>query len=315
MEDFDVVVVGAGVAGLVAGATAGRHGLAVVVVDQLGVGGQILNVVSVEDFPGIGEGIPGYELGPLLHAQAEAAGAAFRLDTVTEVEPIGDRFLARGGQDSYAAPALIVACGSTARPLAVPGAEALVGRGVSHCASCDGPLHAGRDVCVVGGGDSAVQEAITLADHAAHVTVVFEHPELSAQQVLQAKLATRANIDLRPSTRVQEIVGEGAVSAIRLGCLSDGSTTTLDVSGVFVYVGLVPSSSLVGGLVGLDSGGHIEVDLMMQTSRPGLFAAGDIRSRSASQLASAVGDGATAAVGAFRYLMARSGASREAPLG
>jgi thioredoxin reductase (NADPH) len=315
MEDFDVVVLGAGVAGLVAGATAGRHGLRVVVVDQLGVGGQILNVVSVEDYPGILEGIPGFELGPLLHAQAEAADAEFRLDTVTAIEPIGDLWVARGAQDSYAAPALIVASGSTARPLAVPGAHSLLGRGVSHCASCDGPLHAGRDVCVIGGGDSAVQEAITLADHAARVTVVFEDARLGAQRVLQTKLAARANVDLRPATRVQEIVGEGAVTAIRLECLSDGSTTTLDVSGVFVYVGLDPSSSLVGGLVDLDPGGHIEVDLMMQTSRPGLFAAGDVRSRSASQLASAAGDGATAAVGVFRYLMARDGGSRDAPLG
>lgn len=309
MEDFDVVVLGAGVAGLVAGATAGRHGLRVVVVDQLGVGGQILNVVSVEDFPGIPDGIPGFELGPLLHAQAEAAGAEFRLDTVTAIEPIGDRWVARGAQDSYAAPGMIVACGSTARPLAVPGADALVGRGVSHCASCDGPLHAGRDVCVIGGGDSAVQEALTLADHAAHVTVVFEDAGLDAQRVLQAKLAARANVGLRPATRVQEIVGDGAVSAIRLECLSDGSTMTLDTSGVFVYVGLDPSSSLVEGLVDLDAGGHIEVDLMMHTSRPGLFAAGDVRTRSASQLASAVGDGATAAVGVFRYLKARHGDS------
>jgi len=315
VEDFDLVVLGAGVAGLVAGATAGRHGLRVVVVDRLGVGGQIQGVVSVEDFPGIPEGIPGFELGPLLHAQAEAAGAEFRLDTVTAVEAIGDGFLARGDQDNYAAPALIVASGSTARPLALPGAGALAGRGVSHCASCDGPLHAGRDVCVIGGGDSAVQEAITLADHAAHVTVVFEDAGLGAQRVLQAKLAARGNVDLRPSTRAREIVGEGAVSAIRLDSLSDGSTTTLDVSGVFVYVGLDPSSSLVRGMVDLDAGGHIEVDLMMRTSRPGLFAAGDVRSRSASQLASAAGDGATAAVGAFRYLTARHGGSRNAPLG
>jgi thioredoxin reductase (NADPH) len=243
----------------------------------------------------------------LLHVQAEAAGAEFRLDTVTAVEPIGDRWVARGAQDSYAAPGLIVACGSTPRSLAVPGAQALVGRGVSHCASCDGPLHAGRDVCVIGGGDSAVQEAITLADHAAHVTVVFEDAALGAQRVLQEKLAARGNVELRPSTRVQEIVGEGAVSAIRLEWLSDGSTTTLDTSGVFVYVGLDPSSSLLRGIVDLDAGGHIEVDLMMQTSRAGLFAAGDVRSRSASQLASAVGDGATAAIGVHRYLMARVG--------
>lgn len=305
MEDFEVVVLGAGVAGLVAGATAARHGLRVAVVDQLGVGGQVLNVVSVDDFPGFPDGIAGYELGPLLHGQAEAAGAEFRLDTVTAIEPTEGGFLVQGAADAYAAGAVIVASGSTIRPLPVPGAEALFGRGVSHCASCDGPLYAGRDVCVVGGGDSAVQEAITLAEYAAHVTVVFEADRLGAQQALRDKLATLATIELRPATRVAEIVGEGTVGAVRIEGVADGAAATLEVAGVFVYVGLEPASSLVDGLAGIDAGGHIEVDLMMQTSRPGLLAAGDVRARSVSQLAAAAGDGATAAIGAFRYLAAR----------
>jgi thioredoxin reductase (NADPH) len=305
MEDFDVIVIGAGVAGLVASMTAARRGLEVVVVDRLGVGGQILNVDSVQDYPGLPDGVAGYELGPLLHAQAEAAGAQFRLDTVESVEPAGDRWLAQGAEGSYRAPALVAACGSTVRSLGVPGEDALLGRGVSHCATCDGPLYAGGDICVVGGGDSAVQEAITLAGHAARVTVIFEGQGLTAQHALQAQLAARTNVELRPATRVREVMGDDLVSAVELESLADRRHETFETAGVFVYVGLEPASSLIGELVDIDPGGHIEVDLMMRTSRPGIFAAGDVRSQSASQLASAGGDGATAAVAAFHYLQAR----------
>lgn len=301
------MVIGAGVAGLVAGMTAARHGLATLVVDQVGVGGQVLNVESIEDYPGLPDGVSGYELGPLLHSQAEAAGAGFRLDTIEAVEAVGERWLVRG-DDQYQAAALVIACGSTTRSLGVPGEEALVGRGVSHCATCDGPLYAGRDVCVVGGGDSAVQEAVTLAGQVARVTIIFEGQDLTAQQALRAKLAALGNVELRPVTRVREIIGDTAVAAVRLDGPADGSGETLEVAGVFVYVGLEPASSWLAGLVDLDPGGHIETDLMMRTSRPGIFAAGDVRSQSACQLASAVGDGATAAVAAFRYLQAQRGA-------
>jgi thioredoxin reductase (NADPH) len=305
MEEFDAVVIGAGVAGLVAGMTAARHGLQVLVVDQLGVGGQILNVELIEDYPGLPDGVAGYELGPLLHGQAETSGAQFRLDTIETVEPAGDQWLVRGADGSYQATALIVASGSTARSLGVPGEDALLGRGVSHCATCDGPLYGGREVCVVGGGDSAVQEAITLAGQTARVTIVFEGQGLSAQQSLQTKLAALTNVELRPAMRVREVVGDDAVTAVRLEGLGDGREETLEAAGLFVYVGLEPASSAVGSLLDLDPGGHIETDLMMRTSRPGIFAAGDVRSQSASQLASVAGDGATAAVAAFRYLQAR----------
>lgn len=301
-EDFDLVVIGAGVAGLTAGMTAGRHGLRVVVVDRLGVGGQILNVASIEDYPGIPDGLAGYQLGPLLHAQAEAAGAEFRLDTIDAIEPMGQRWLSRGAEEAYESRAVIVACGSTIRLLGVPGEEAFLGKGVSHCASCDAPLYTGREVCVVGGGDSAVQEAITLAEHAAHVTVTFTGSVLDAQEVLQKKLAALPNVRLMAETCVKEIVGDATVSAILLENLVDHSLSVLDVAGIFSYVGLEPASALVGGLVELDAGGHVETDVMMQTSRAGIFAAGDVRSSSVSQLASAIGDGNTAAIGVFRYL-------------
>jgi thioredoxin reductase (NADPH) len=308
MEEPEVIVIGAGVAGLVAGMTAARHGLETLVVDQLGVGGQVLNVESIEDFPGLPDGVSGYELGPLLHSQAEAAGAGFRLDTIEAIEAVGGHWSVRGAGDQYQAAAVVIACGSTARSLGVPGEDALFGRGVSHCATCDGPLYAGRDVCVVGGGDSAVQEAITLAGQAARVTIIFEGQDMTAQQALRARLAAQGNVELRPVTRVREIIGDGAVAAVRLEGPADGSNETLEVAGVFVYVGLEPASSWLGDLVDLDQGGHIETDLMMRTSRPGIFAAGDVRSQSACQLASAAGDGATAAVAAFRYLQAQQGA-------
>src|SRR5262249_21734131 len=154
--DFDVVVVGAGVAGLTAAMFAARYGLAVAVVERLGAGGQISTAERIENFPGFAQGLGGHELGPLLHEQAEAAGAEFLLDTVEALEPSGEQRIVRGASESLRAPVVIIAAGSALRPLGVPGEEKFLGRGVSHCASCDSVFFAGARVCVVGGGDSAL---------------------------------------------------------------------------------------------------------------------------------------------------------------
>jgi thioredoxin reductase (NADPH) len=304
-ESFEVVVLGAGAAGLSAGLAAARRGLRVVVIDGLGVGGQVLNVLSIEDYPGIVDGIAGIEFGPMLHAQAEAAGAEFRLDTIDAVEALGGRWVVRGAEETIESEALIVATGSTTRALGVAGEAEYLGRGVSHCASCDGPLYAGREIAVVGGGDSAAQEAMTLATFASHVAVVFDGPELTAQAVLREQLTGQRTVELVPDSQVEEILGDGTVTALRIRRLLDGSTEERQVAGVFVYVGLEPTSSIVADFVELDTGGHIVTDIMMQSSCPGIFAAGDVRSRSASQLVTAAGDGATAAIAAFHYLGSR----------
>ena len=302
MRDFDVIVVGAGVAGLTAAMFAGRHGLAVAVLDRVGVGGQIINAEKIENWPGFPQGIGGHELGPLLHEQAEAAGAELMLDTVEAIELSGEHRIVRGGSESLRARALIIAAGSTPRKLGVPGESELRGSGVSQCAACDGALFAGREVCVVGGGDTALDEALVLAEHVARVVIFHRGPRPEAQQALRDKIAARRNIELVPDTIVEEILGEACVSGVRLCALSSGTTRLHAVAGVFVCIGLSPNTEFVGGLLTLDAEGRIVTDASLQTSVAGIFAAGDIRAGSVAQLAAAAGDGATAAIAAFRYI-------------
>jgi thioredoxin reductase (NADPH) len=301
MQDFDLVIIGAGVAGLTAAMVAGRHGLKVAVVDQLGVGGQISNTERIENFPGLPQAIAGHELGPLLHEQAEAAGAQFVLDTITAVEP-GNPHIVHGAADALRAPALIIAAGSALRPLGIEGEERLLGRGVSHCASCDGPFFKGRHVGVVGGGDAALDEALVLAEHATRVTIFHRGPALRAQQALVEQARANARIAVMLNTVVEEIVGEDAVAAVRLRDVTSGATRSEDLKAVFVYVGLEPNTAFLRGVLKLDPTGHIETDLMMRTSVAGIFAAGDIRAHSVAQLAAVAGDGATAAVSAYRHV-------------
>jgi thioredoxin reductase (NADPH) len=302
MNDFELVIVGAGVAGLTAATFAGRHGLRLAVVEQLGAGGQIANAERIENFPGFPEGIAGHELGPLLHEQAEAAGAAFVLDEVERLETDGDHRIVRGASGSLRAPAVIIAAGSRLRRLAVAGAERWLGKGVSHCASCDGAFFAAQQVCVIGGGDSALDEALILAAHASRVTVLHRSRSLVAQRALVDRASACGRIEIIPQAAVEEILGEDAVSGIRWRDLGTGAVHTKPAKGVFVYVGLEPNTAFLRGVVVLDAAGHIETDAMMRTSLRGVFAAGDIRKNSVAQLAAAAGDGATAAISAFRYL-------------
>jgi thioredoxin reductase (NADPH) len=305
MQDFDLVVIGAGAAGLTAATFAARSGLKVAVVERTGAGGQIVNADSIENLPGFPRGIAGHELGPLLHEQAEAAGAELGLDTVEGIELVGAHRLVRGAADSWRARTVIIAAGSSPRPLGIPGEAQLRGKGVSHCATCDGPLFAGQDVCVVGGGDSALDEALVLARHAARVTVLHRDGRFGAQQALLDKAAATPKIELALDTAVEEILGEDAVSAVRLRASGTGASRVQNVRGVFVHVGLAPNTGFLRGLLALDGAGRIETDISMRTSVEGIFAAGDIRKHSVAQLAAAAGDGATAAIAAFRYLEQR----------
>jgi thioredoxin reductase (NADPH) len=310
MRDFELVIVGAGVAGLTAAIFAGRYGLTVAVAEQLAAGGQIGNVDRIENYPGFPQGIGGHELGPLLHEQAEAAGAEFVLDGVERLETDGEDRILRGASEGLRAPAVIIAAGSRLRPLQVPGAERLVGKGVSHCASCDAPLFAGKDVCVVGGGDSALDEALVLAAQVSKVTLLHRSPNLDAQRALVERVRACRNLEIIAEAEVEDILGEDAVSAVRWRHLATGAVQTRPVAGVFVYVGLEPNSAFLRGEVTLDAAGRVETDAMMRTSLAGVFAAGDIRKDSVAQLAAAAGDGATAAISAFRYVRNELGRTR-----
>jgi thioredoxin reductase (NADPH) len=308
MQDFDLIVVGAGVAGLTAAVTGARHGLKTAVVEKLGPGGQIVTATKIENFPGFPQGIGGYELGPLLHEQAEEAGAEFMLDTVEALAIDGDHRILRCAGDELRARAVVIAAGSALRSLGIPGEERLAGKGVSHCASCDGPFFRGQAVCVVGGGDAAVDEALVLAEHASAVTVFHRGAALTAQQALRDRLAAAGTITVAPGTIVEEILGDDSVTGVRLRDLAGGTTRDEMLAGVFVFVGLEPNSAFLRGVLALDHAGHVETDVMMRTSLDGVFAAGDIRAHSVAQLAASCGDGATAAIAAYRYLRSRGAA-------
>jgi thioredoxin reductase (NADPH) len=302
MREFDLVIVGGGLAGLTAAMYGGRYGLSMAVVDQMGAGGQIVNVEKIENYPGFPEGVPGFDLGPMVQEQAEAAGAEFVMDTVEALEVDGDKRILRCAEEELQARAVIVAAGSSLRALGIPGEERLMGRGVSHCASCDAPFFAGQEACVVGGGDSALDEAAVLAGVADRVLIIHRGPEFTAQQVILDKVAEMGNIESVFNTQVEEIVGDDSVTAVRLKDVTSGATREQPISGVFVFVGLEPNTAFVRGVLDLDEAGHIRTDIQMRTSVPGVFAAGDIRQGSVAQLASAVGDGATAAIAAYYYL-------------
>jgi len=301
-EPLDLVIIGAGVAGLSAAIQAARLGLNTMVVAEMGVGGQIMNAPHIDNFPGIPEALGGYDLGPILHEQAETAGASFMFDRGEALEAEGDQFMVRGDSEVLVCRAVIVAAGSKPRKLGLPGEERLTGRGVSHCASCDGPLFRNKHVMVVGGGDAAFDEALVLADHARQVTILCRNDRPRAQKILRDRADARANIELRCGVLVEEIIGDSVVTGLAVRGTGAGGASVEPCDGVFVSIGSEPNTQWLGALAALTSDGQILVDAMMQTSVPGLFAAGVIRAGSVGLLATAAGDGVTAAVAAARYL-------------
>jgi thioredoxin reductase (NADPH) len=274
----------------------------VMVIAPTGAGGQIINAERVGNFPGFPQGIAGHELGTLLFEQAEAAGAQFELDQVEGLAADGDDRIVRTLTREMRAGAVIVAAGSSHRPLGIPGEEKFLGKGVSYCATCDGPLFKARDVAVIGGGDTAFDEALVLASYAARVTIFCRGESPRAQHRL-LKLASEANnVAIEGATAVEEITGDERVTGLRLRQVASKVTRDQKLNGVFVAAGLDPATAFLRGVVALDPSGHIETDPMMCTSMPGVFAAGDIRTGSVALLAAVAGDGATAAVAALQYL-------------
>ncbi len=302
MRECDLAIVGAGVAGLTAAAVAACAGLNVLVIERMGAGGQVMTVDHVANFPAYPDGIAGFDLGPALQEQAEDAGAQFALDSVERVEPGAARHVLHCAGEPVAARAVLLAVGSQRRKLGVPGEDDYEGRGVSHCASCDGPLFRGEPVCVVGGGDSAIGEAAVLAQHAAQVHVVFEGATPHAQPYLLDALAGLPNVALVPGMRVQAVTGSecGVAGVVLHG--NAGQATTLPVTGLFVYAGLAPANTFLQGEVALDDAGRVLTDASLQTSVPGIFAAGDVRAGASYLLSQAAQDGTQAAQAVIQYL-------------
>jgi len=266
-------------------------------------GGQIATTDVVENFPGFPEGINGFDLAQNMLRQAEKFGATVQYSRVERLDREADgTFTVATEAAVYRARAVIVAAGADYNKLGVPGEDEFIGRGVSYCATCDAAFFAGQDVVVVGGGDAAVEEALFTTRYAKTVTIVHRRDTLRASGILQGRARTNEKIRFAWDTVVERIEGADAVERAVLRNLKTGTVSVMPVSAVFVFIGQVPNSHLLKGLADLDAGGHAIVDLQMATTVPGLFVAGDVRTKAARQLISAAGDGATAAISAEHYL-------------
>ncbi len=262
----------------------------------------LISIEKIEDFPGFPDGVAGYDLCPTVQRQAADQGAEFGRAEVERLEPDGRFWRVVTTEENHRAKAVIVATGSSLKELGVPAEAKLMGRGVSHCASCDGPLYNGQVVGVVGGGDSALQEALTLTNFAERVLIFHDGEKFSAQQTYQQRVLGNPKITPRFRTVVTEILSDDVVSGVRVRDLASGASSRIELTGLFIYVGLQPNTAFLKNLLRLSDSGHVPTNVWMKTERDGLYAAGDIRQDSASQAITSAGDGAVAAIAAYRYI-------------
>ena len=302
MRECDLLVVGAGVAGLTAGLFGAKYGLNTIVADKLMPGSQIINVEHILNFPGFPDGISGAELGPIIQQQAMSAGAEFVYEEIEGVVQFPDHKMVKGDSEQYRTKAIIICAGSELKSLGIPGENEFDGRGVSHCASCDGPLYMKEEVAVIGAGDSGMEEALTLTEYTRKVYLVCKSENLTGHKALQDEVRKNSQIEILVNTEVVSIYGKDSVEGLITKNIKTNLQNDFPLSGVFVYVGLNPNSDTYRGLLKMDKSGHICVNLQLMTSIQGIFAAGDIREHSSSQLISAAGDGATAAISAFNFI-------------
>ena len=298
MPEVDILIIGAGPAGLSAAGYAARSGRSAMALDKLSPGGQLLTIDEIENYPGVSS-VSGFKLAEDMQKQAEGFGASVDFSEVFSVEKRGEcDFSVKTDSGEIKAKAIIIATGASHRHLGAKGEEEYQGRGVSYCATCDGPFFRGKDAVVVGGGDTALTDAIYLSKICSSVTVVHRRNEFRAQKALQQKLLKTPNIKTKLSHNVVEAIGDG--KKITGARLENGEI--IDCSALFIFVGIIPNSGIFSNLVELDSAGFIKTDRKMETSVKGIFAAGDVRDTVFRQVATAASDGAIAAHWANEYI-------------
>ena len=300
-EHFDVVIVGGGPAGLAAGLYAARMDLRTVLVDRGPLGGQLLNTELIEDYPGI-DSILGHDLAVKMGDHARKFGLDIReFEPVTEVDVDGEERVVRlESGNELRAPAVIMAAGGLPRKLGVPGELDFAGRGVSYCAVCDGAFFKNEVLAVIGGGDAALEEGEFLTRYASKVHIIHRRGEFRAQPILQDRARANPKVDFIMDAQVREIVGNGKTTAVKYE--SRGEPMELPVGGVFIFIGFIPNSDVLKVHADHDAEGYLTTDREMRTSVPGIWAVGDVRAQLTKQIATAVGDGTTAAVSASAYV-------------
>ncbi|MDP6647346.1 MAG: thioredoxin-disulfide reductase [Dehalococcoidales bacterium] len=299
---YEVIIIGAGPAGLTAGLYVSRARLHCLLVERGLFGGQIANAERIENYPGFPEGIDGLELGQLMLAQATRYGLKTVTAEATGIELQGGQRVVKTTEGDFEAGAVIIAGGSQRQKLGVFGEEEFTGKGVSYCATCDAAFFRDQSIAVVGGGDAAISEALHLVRFASKVTVIHRRRALRATRILQERVFAESKIQFLWNTAVEVIEGEQFVRKLRLKQLKTGEKSALEVAGVFVSIGVKPDTGYLRGILPLDNVGHIITNENMETTVSGILAVGDIRHNSARQVITAAGDGATAAINVERFL-------------
>lgn len=312
IKTYDIIVIGGGPSGLTAGLYAARGGMKTLLLERMGCGGQAIITDWIENYPGFPEGISGFELASKMEEQAKRFGVEIVTEEVINIEDVSR---AEGGksvkttENIFNATAVVIASGANFKKLDVPGEAQLLGKGVSYCATCDGPFFKGKELVVVGGGDSAVQEAIFLTKFASKVTLVHRRERLRAAQTLGDKARANNKMEFKFNTIVEKINGAGSVESITLKNLTDGKTEEYKAQGIFIFVGQEPNTAFLKGALTMDAAGFLLTDENMQSSVPGIFSCGDARKKLLRQVVTACGDGALASFAAQEYVEEVKGTS------
>ena len=300
---YDVIIIGAGPAGLSAAIYSARGGLKTAVFERAFIGGQITVTDEVENYPGFEDALSGFDLTERMRAQAARFGAEFHDEEITAMGMEGLCKIIETGKDKYRAKAVIICTGAHPRRLNVPGEERFTGRGVSYCATCDGALYRDKVVAVVGGGDSAIEEGIFLTRFAKKVVVIHRRDQLRAQQIIQQRAFKNPKMEFIWDSVVQEIQGEAMVEKLEIYNGKTNEISYIPADGVFIYVGILPNNELLESRIELDSAGFVLTDEFMHTNVPGIYAAGDIRHTVLRQVVTATSDGAIAAWSAEKWII------------
>jgi thioredoxin reductase (NADPH) len=307
MENIEkVIVLGAGPAGMSAALYAARAELSPLVLTGIQPGGQVALTNTIENYPGFPDGVGGQELGDLFQRQAERFGARIEFDSIVSVDLRKQPFRVKTYSKEYFTKSLIIATGANPVKLGVPGENEFIGKGTSYCATCDGWFFKEKNVFVIGGGDSALEEALFLTRYASHITIVHRRDEFRAGPILQSRLHESPKISLKMETVVKEIKGKDKVEEIVLTNVKTGENETLSADGVFVFIGHTPNNEFYTGQLKMDPKGYIEVDSKMHTSVEGVYAAGEAADSNFKQVITSAGMGAAAAIEAAKYLADRN---------
>ncbi|MCX5700321.1 MAG: thioredoxin-disulfide reductase [Candidatus Omnitrophica bacterium] len=300
---YDLVIIGAGPAGLAAAIYAGRFKLSTLVFEKLSPGGQILLSPLIENYPGFPEGVSTFDLIDKFKKQVEDLGVAIENKEVLEIIPEGNSYLVKTSEGDFKAKCVIVSSGAKSKRIGVVGEEKLIGKGVSYCGTCDGPLFKNKDIVVIGGGDRAVEDAIFLVNYAKSISLVHRRSEFRASEILVEKVRKNNKIKLVLNSVVTEIIGDSKVEGIKIQNVLSKKTSEISCQGVFIFVGIIPNTEFVKNILEIDEFGFIITRPEMATSRRGIFACGDCIRKSLYQVVSACSDGATAADSAHKYLL------------